>query len=319
MKRSVFAASLPITVASWRAALGANLEPVSVAYAASLITLMEHDVGPVLRSRGIEFRGEAKGSVELANLIASGLRIPDVFISADPKLMDGLMGDSKAAVTWAVTFATTRLVIGYARESRFAPDFERIARGSMKLTQVLLEPGLRLGRTDPKLDPKGYRSIIAAKLLEAADGTPGFAKSLLGDDRNPAQIVPEETLLARLETGDIDAAFLYATEAVARNVAFVELPASANLGEPSQAQHYATVSVLIDDKRHVGSVAAYALTIPTAAEHQSAADRFVTYLLSADGSALLARNGVTPIRPLVDPNLEAVPGIVRAALHVERE
>ena len=94
--------------------MGASLEPVSVAYAASLINLMEHGVAPVLRSRGIEFRGEAKGSVELANLIASGLRIPDVFISADPKLMDGLMRGSKPAVTWAVTFATTRLVIGYA-------------------------------------------------------------------------------------------------------------------------------------------------------------------------------------------------------------
>jgi len=314
MKRSTFAAaSLAAFAAAWPRRSRAA-EPVTVLYAGSLVTVMERSVAPELAKQGIEFRGEAKGSNALANLISSGLRQPDVFISADPKLIDGLMGGAKPLARWGITFATTRLVIGYARGSRFAADFQSVARKEKKLADVLLEPGLRLGRTDPVLDPKGYRSIIATKLLAADGGPPDLVARLLGDDRNPAQILPEEALLARLESGDIDGAFLYSTEAVARNVPFVELPANANLGDPAQAAHYASVSVTVDGKTHVGGIAAYAFTIPTVAPHPATAERFITFLFSPDGRALLTKNGVTLIHPITSGDAASVPAAIRAAL-----
>ncbi|MBC5804021.1 MAG: substrate-binding domain-containing protein, partial [Candidatus Eremiobacteraeota bacterium] len=240
MRRSTFTvASLAMATVGRPHGVRAS-EPLSVLYAGSLVTPMERSVAPALAKQGIDFRGEAKGSLALANLIAGGLRQPDVFISADPKLIDGLMEGAQPLARWEITFATTRLVVGYARGSRFADDFQRVARREKKIGDVLLEPGLRLGRTDPALDPKGYRSIIATKLLARGGGPPDLARRLLGAERNPAQILPEETLLARLESGDVDAAFLYATEAIARNVPFAELPVSANLGDPEQAAHYAS-------------------------------------------------------------------------------
>jgi len=317
MKRSTFSASV------LAGAFGATLardgawadSNVSVLYAGSLVTVMERSVVPALAKRGITVNGEARGSAALANFIKAGLRSPDVFISADPRLIDGLMGAAnKNLVTWYLTFAATRLVVGYAPKSTFAPDFVAVAAGRKKLSDVLLSPSLRLGRTDPALDPKGYRTILAAKLLEA-DGAPsGFAAKLLGDDRNAAQIFPEETLLARLETGDLDAAFLYATESVARKLPAVELPATANLGEASQAAHYATVSVTIDGITRTGAPAIYALTIPAAAPNPEGAASFVAFLLSDAGTALLRESGVTTQRPVVAGDRATVPAAVRAAL-----
>ncbi len=65
---------------------------VSVAYAASLVAVMEGSVARTFDSRtGLRFAGEAKGSRVLANLIRAGLRDPDIFISADPALFKGLV------------------------------------------------------------------------------------------------------------------------------------------------------------------------------------------------------------------------------------
>jgi molybdate/tungstate transport system substrate-binding protein len=289
---------------------------VIVLYAGSLVTIMENVVRPAVAKDGLDFKGEAKGSVALANLIKSGLRSPDVFISADLKVLDDLMtAQSKNVVQWYAPFATTRLVIGYAAHSPFASDFADVAKGTKKLVDVLLSPGLKLGRTDPAVDPKGYRTIIAAKLLESGGDAPAdFATKLLGDDRNPAQIFPEETLLARLETGDLDAAFLYATESVARKVPSVELPDSANLGDPAQAAHYATASVTIDGTKHTGSPSVYGITIPTVAPDKVAAESFVTYLLGTDGQKLLESAGVTVVKPAIVGDRGAVPPGVLAQI-----
>jgi molybdate/tungstate transport system substrate-binding protein len=312
LKRHDFAVAVTAGVVCFGTRPARATEAVNVLYAGSLVTVMERVVVPFAASRGLDVRGEGKGSVALANLIRSGLRSPDVFISADPAVLDSLMGPANGdLVAWYATFGTTRLVIGYSSASPLAPDFVEVARGRRPLVDVLLQPGLRLGRTDPALDPKGYRTIIAAELLERIARRPGFAAKLLGDDRNPNQILPEETLLARLESGDLDAAFLYATESVARGVPAVELPRAANLGDPAEAKMYATVSVTIDGKKRVGAPAAYALTIPnrsgrptspkpasSGAATQSrpesnAATQFVALLLSPEGRAALTKSGMT--------------------------
>jgi molybdate/tungstate transport system substrate-binding protein len=322
MHRSTFlvAGAAALAVAGRRplAASAAAAADVSVLYAGSLVTLMDHTLVPALARQGLNVLGEPKGSVALANLIKSGLRRPDVFISADAAVFNDLLKppggpDTAPFVRWYATFAATRLVIGYAPASPFAKDFVAVSRGDKKLTDVLLEPGLRLGRTDPVLDPKGYRSIIAAKLLEANGGPPGFAAKLLGGDENAAQILPEETVLARLESGELDAAFLYATESVSRSVPAVELPKFANLGDPALAATYATQSVVVKGVRRVGSASVYALSILAAAPHKDAAAEFVAYLFSPAGSATLSGAGITVLRPKYFGDASAVPESVLKA------
>src|SRR5271156_450454 len=80
---------------------------VSVLYAGSLVNLMEHGVGPAFdKASGDTFQGFAGGSSGLANQIKGKLRQGDVFVSASPKVNDGLMGAANGDwVSWYVTFA----------------------------------------------------------------------------------------------------------------------------------------------------------------------------------------------------------------------
>jgi len=56
---------------------------VNVAYAGSLVNLMEHKLGPAFaQATGYTFEGEGAGSTALANQIKSKLISPDIFISA---------------------------------------------------------------------------------------------------------------------------------------------------------------------------------------------------------------------------------------------
>src|SRR5579862_4432782 len=56
---------------------------VSVAYAGSLVNLMEHKLGPAFQSAtGYTYQGQGAGSTAIANQIKSHLIHPDVFISA---------------------------------------------------------------------------------------------------------------------------------------------------------------------------------------------------------------------------------------------
>ncbi len=141
---------------------------VSVLYAGSLVNLMEKKVGPGFeQATGYSYQGEGKGSTALANEIKGKLRTPDIFISADAAVDKSLMGASNGNyVSWYVPFARTSLVIGYNPNSKFAADFQAAASGSKPWYQVLEESGMRIGRTDPALDPKGVRTIILMELAQ---------------------------------------------------------------------------------------------------------------------------------------------------------
>jgi molybdate/tungstate transport system substrate-binding protein len=148
---------------------------VSVLYAGSLVTPMEGPVKAALLDKGIAFEGQSGGSKELANLIASGIRSPDVFISVNPALVKNL-GDKVASAT---TFAGTSLGVAWAPNSKYAAVFERAAKGDMPLEDALETPDLRIGRTDPKLDPKGAYTITGVKMW-------------LGDEQEQHLLGPEE-------------------------------------------------------------------------------------------------------------------------------
>ena len=178
---------------------------------------MEGPLKAALHDRGIEFDGEPGGSKELANLIAAGIRSPDVFISVNPALVKKL-GDRVASAT---TFAGTSLGIAWAPNSKYVALFDGVAERRDAAEGRARNSGLRIGRTDPQLDPKGTYTIEGMTMWLGHDGE----GRILGADENPAQIFPEQDLLARVDTGQADVGFFYRTEAIARGYAFVPLPA----------------------------------------------------------------------------------------------
>jgi molybdate transport system substrate-binding protein len=83
---------------------------VNVLYAGSLLNLMERSAGPAFEGRsGDRFQGYAGGSNKLANEIKGKLRRGDVFISANPKVDDQLMGQANGDwVQWYIAFPSRR-------------------------------------------------------------------------------------------------------------------------------------------------------------------------------------------------------------------
>lgn len=199
----------------------------------------------------------------LSNLIASGAKSPDVFISVDPQQVTKL----GAKVATQKTFASTSLGIGWSPNSKNAALFDAVAAGNTPLLQALQTGGLMIGRTDPKVDPKGEYTIVGMKLL-AGDAV---ERTILGDDENPAQTFPEEDLLARIETGQADVGFFYRTEAVARNLKFYPLPGKASLSDKIT----------------------YTLAVMAAAPHPAQAKAFADFILTGAGRTILEKAGIT--------------------------
>jgi molybdate/tungstate transport system substrate-binding protein len=188
------------------AAGGSASGPVKVAYAASLANLMEHDLGPAYdKASGGSFQGDAAGSTQLVTEIKGKVKQADVFISASTDANTGLTGDANGGwESWYATFATAPLVIAYNPNSKFAADLK-----TKPWNQVITESGFKMGATDPKLDPKG-------KLAAQALTKDGIAQSAV-------QVFPEEQLVGRLQSGQLDAGFFYSSEAAELNIPTVPL------------------------------------------------------------------------------------------------
>lgn len=260
---------------------------VNVLYAGSLVNLMEHGVGPAFdKATGDRFQGYAGGSNKLANEIKGKLRQGDVFLSANPKVDHGLMGKGNGDwVSWYVSFAESPLVIGYNPSSKFAAALK-----SKPWYKVLMEPGIKIGRTDPKLDPKGRLTLQLMKRAETFYKSPGLAQKVLGAPENPEQVLPEETLVGRLQSGQLDVGFFYSTETSTAKIPAVKLPAK------------------------IAPKAVYTITVLHGAPNPAGGEAFIAYLLGADGRKIMQDHGLD-LRKLALTGSEAVaPPKVRALL-----
>lgn len=288
--------------------------PVSVAYAGSLVNLMEHKLGPAFDSAtGYTFQGRGAGSTALANQIKSKLIQPDVFISASAASYKPLQGAANGdIVRWYMTFATSSMVIGYSPKSQFAAQLRAAANGQTPWYQALAAPGLRLGRTDPKLDPKGVNTLYTLQLAEQYYHQPGLEQRLTGGAENPSQIFPEEELVARLTAGQLDAGFFYLNEVKDAGLPYITLPAQINLGDPSLASAYAQASytTAAGVTQH-GAPIAFSVTIPSTVRNQAGAVAFVTYLLGAQGRATFTADGFTTMSPRLTGDGAQVPAALQ--------
>jgi molybdate/tungstate transport system substrate-binding protein len=257
---------------------------VSVLYAGSLATVMENGVGPAFsKATGYQYKGEAHGSLGAARLIHDRLRRPDVFISADPAVNESvLMGDQNGRlVTWYVVLASSELVLAYNPKSPAAASFAAAAAGKTSWYEALERPGARFGRGDPTIDPKGYRTLFLFTLAGDYYHRPEIPR-LLGEPLNPVQVMPETALLARLESGQLDAGIFYRHEIVPRKLPFLRLPPEINLGDPSFAALYARAAYTTPAGERVhGAPILFTVTIPTTVSDRAAAEAFVRFLLTS--------------------------------------
>jgi molybdate/tungstate transport system substrate-binding protein len=259
----------------------------NVLYAGSLVNLMERSIGPAFaKSGGEQFRGYAGGSNKVANEIKGELRRGDVFISANPKVNDLLMGSANGDwVRWYILFAESPLVIGYSPSSKFAADFK-----TKQWYDVLAEPGIKIGRTDPKLDPKGAFTVELLQRAEEFYKQPGLSQRVLGAADNPAQVLPEEVLVGRFQSGELDVAFFYSTEAFDAKITAIK-PAPE-----------------IDPK------ARYTVALLRDAPNPASAENFLVFLLGPAGRDLLQEHGLELVKPTATGTRESLPAAIKSLL-----
>jgi molybdate/tungstate transport system substrate-binding protein len=289
-------------------------EKVSVMYAASLIKTFEDVLGPAFQNEtGYPYEGEARGSVQIANMIIDSLRAPDFFVSAGTVPIKRLMNNTNPTSDWLVKFGSAEMVISYSPNSPFFDDLEKARRGEIPWYQVLAMQDFKFGRTDPELDPKGYYMIIIAELANLYYNDSGIEQRILGDDRNTKQIFPEEILKTILEQGQLDAIAAYKHEAVARGLPYITLPPQINLADPKYIDFYRNGSYTLekDGQTIFGEPIYFSYTIPATVKNLDGAISFGDFILSSNGTSILKDQGLNPITPVIEGNTAKVPSSLR--------
>ena len=297
-RRDILARSLTIAAATALAGfplrlLGADLASLDVAYAGSMGSMME---GPIksaaARTLKIDFHGRAQGSSALAQLIAGGNIRPDVFIPVTPGPALTILRAGKADS--AAPIAHTEMVIAYSPKSRFASRFDAAAKGKEDLWKILLEPGLRFGRTDPVTDPQGRNIIFTMMLAGKANKQPDLVEKILGPTVNEKQIFTEPTVMARLQSGELDASSAYKIQPGPLNLPYVSLPAEINLSGQNVRTEHPDVTLAIGGKSYAPEPLIYYAAVLKDAPNANGATAFVDWLKNEESQAIFRKFNYDP-------------------------
>lgn len=293
---------------------------VTIYHAGSLVGLMDDFVSPAFAAAtGYSTTLLAKGSVALAKLLVNG-SAADVFISADASVNTNyLMGsDNGDLISYYITFGRTSLGLGYSPSSPYSDVFDQVSNGSLTWYDALLQnPDMKIGRTDPDSDPKGYRVIIMMELAETYYNTSDLITDILVNATNRQQIFTEENLETYVAAGDLDVGFFYEVEIGSLSgVKFISLPEEIDLSNPSLNADYATASYTNSETGTVynGSASIYTVAVLNNATDMAGAEAFVEYILSSEGQTLLADQGMASANLTAYGDTTAIPSAIATYL-----
>lgn len=243
---------------------------------------------------------ESSGSLEAARKLTELGKIPDVLAVADYAIIPKLL--IPAQTDWYAAFAHNSLVLAYRNESQGALEIN-----AQNWYRILLRDGIRTGRSDPALDPAGYRTLMVWQLAERYYRQPNLA-ALLKNASPMRYVRPKEAdLTALLQLGELDYIWTYVSLAKSGDFRWVDLPDDINLSDPTKADAYRAARVVLPGATNApgdtvvfqGEPIVYALTIPKGAPHPQVAEAFVRFVLSPAGQAILAEAGLEPLAPPV--------------------
>jgi len=263
----------------------------------------------------VKIAREVAGSRMCARKVTALNKPCDILASADYTVIEDLLINRKPRryADWVIKFASNEMVIAFARNSWLAERLD-----TQNWTDLLLQPGVTFGRSDPNSDPCGYRSVLVMKLAEKFYNKPALAAQLLAKDLK--YIRPKEVdLLALLEVGQIDCIFIYLSVAKQHNLGYLTLPDQINLKSQKYARFYRTASIrLVGDKpgsfiTKTGEPIIYGVTIPRNSPNPGLAEAFLRFLLSPNkGGVILNKNGQTCVVPATTATYERIPASLKA-------
>jgi molybdate transport system substrate-binding protein len=200
---------------------------------------------------GVDVTFEFAGSDELATQLEEGARA-DVYAAASPKYPDKLAAEGKVAAP--VPFATNTLVLATPAGSTKVAGLDSLSTSGIKL--VVGAVGVPVGDYT--------RTVLSA--LDATRGA-GWSAAVLKNVVSEEQSV--KSIVAKLESGDADAGFVYVTDtkAAGGKLAAIAIPTAAK------------------------PTATYPIAVVASSSAKDLAQKWVDFVLSPDGQALLRTAG----------------------------
>ncbi|MDX1809229.1 MAG: tungstate ABC transporter substrate-binding protein WtpA [Sulfurospirillaceae bacterium] len=254
---------------------------------------------------------EPAGSRACARKITDIGKPADIMASADYKVIDNLLIPKNAK--FDAHFATNEMVLAYTSKSKFANEINE-----KNWTKIFLKPGVKVGHSNPNLDPCGYRTMLVTKLAEKYYKEPGFFNKLFGygdsytsGEENKSKVIvrPKETdLLGLLEAGAYDYLYIYKSVAEQHHLKYITLPEQISLKSAKYAKLYKEASFKISGKKpgtwvvKKGAPMVYGITVVQNAKspiNKDGAVKFVNFVLSPEGQAIMKENGQGVINPPV--------------------
>ena len=266
--------------------------------ATPLVVFNAGSLGPPFHDLLVEF---AKGksvvpaqenspSIEAVRKLTELGKVPDVLAVADYSLLPTLVLPKYAS--WYVLFGSNAMVLIYSDQSAGAKEIT-----TENWYQILLRPGVRVGRSDFHVDPSGYRALMAMQLAERFYKQPGLTDQLIAAAPDKYMRHSESDLGALVAAGELDYGWTYESLARAHKLKFVRLPPELDLSEPRLSDWYAQASIRIpgapgqDSLTLKGEPIVFAATVPTNAPHRAVGEAFIKFLLGQEGKAILDRSG----------------------------
>ncbi|NCD12939.1 MAG: tungstate ABC transporter substrate-binding protein WtpA [Epsilonproteobacteria bacterium] len=295
-------------------ALAASLllakEPVVVLHAGSL-SVPFAEIEKVFETKYPQFdvQREPSGSVAAARKVTDLGRAADVMGSADYQVIDTMLIPNHAKFN--AHFATNEMVLAYTEKSKFAKEIN-----SNNWADIFLREGVTVGHSNPNLDPCGYRSMLVTMLAEKHYKKEGLYAKIFGygdhyeiGEENAKKVIvrPKETdLLGLLESHQYDYLYIYKSVADQHKLKYVSLPEEINLKNAKFEDFYKSVSFNIDGKKpgevvkQVGAPMVYGLSVfqnDKSPANKAGAVAFVNFVLSAEGQAIMKKNGQDAMNP----------------------
>jgi molybdate/tungstate transport system substrate-binding protein len=203
------------------------------------------------------------------------------------------------------------MTIAYTPKSLFANEIN-----ATNWPDIFLRNNVKIGHSNPNIDPCGYRAILVTQLAEKYYHKPKFFQKLLGykafyhtggEDKKRIIVRPKETdLLALLEAHAIDYLFIYKSVARQHGLQYITLPPEISLKSSSFNTYYQQAQFKITGKKpgeyivKKGAAMVYGMTIPQnekCPNNPKGAVAFINFVLSEKGKNIIEQNGQGVITP----------------------
>jgi len=260
---------------------------------------------------------EGHGSIQVIRQVTELGTEADVIAVADYSLIPMMMydthipGTTESYADWYMLFATNHMVIAYTAQSKHADQID-----STNWYKILSMPDVKVGISDPRLDSSGYRALMTCQLAGLYYGNQSILESVMGNF-SPRITVSEDNgtyvikvpeiirplkaavqgsaiaLIATVQWGDIDYAFMYQSVAEQHGLNFIQLPPEIDLSSDAYKKLTAGLSVNIEFQRFASvnpvfecQPISYGITIPKNAPHPDLAADFIKFILSDTGQKI---------------------------------